>query len=80
MINKAFATYDTDLIYKDNTVAAWVAGGDTSALGAHVWIGADGKIHYDASNINADQIQPLAAGETTSPTQSNTRSRCPMAH
>ena len=65
--NKAFATYDTDLLYKDGTVAAWVDGGDTSALGAHVWIGTDGKIHYDASNI-ADQFQHLAAGATTTDT------------
>ena len=61
--NKAFATYDTDLLYKDGAVAAWMDGGDTSALGAHVWIGTDGKIHYDATNI-ADQFQQLAAGET----------------
>ena len=65
--NKAFATYDTDLLYKDGAVAAWVDGGDTSALGAHVWIGTDGKIHYDATNI-ADQFQKLAAGETTTDT------------
>ena len=65
--NKAFATYDTDLLYKDGTVAAWIDGGDTSALGAHVWIGTDGKIHYDATNI-ADQFQQLAAGETTTDT------------
>ena len=42
-------------------------GGDTSALGAHVWIGTDGKIHYDATNI-ADQFQQLAAGDTTTDT------------
>ena len=65
--NKAFATYDTDLLYKDGTVAAWIDGGDTSALGAHVWIGTDRKIHYDATNI-ADQFQQLAAGETTTDT------------
>ena len=61
-VNKAFAGYDTDLLYKDAAAASWQAGGDTSAAGAHVWIGADGKIHYDASNIDA-QIQSLAAGE-----------------
>ena len=61
-VNKAFAGYDTDLLYKDNAAASWQAGGDTSAAGAHVWIGADGKIHYDASNIDA-RIQSLAAGE-----------------
>jgi VCBS repeat-containing protein len=65
--NKAFAAYDTDLLYKDGPVAAWVDGGDTSALGAHVWIGTDGKIHYDATNI-ADKFQQLAAGETTTDT------------
>ena len=65
--NKAFATYDTDLLYKDDPVAAWIADGDTSALGAHVWIGSDGKIHYDATNI-ADQFQQLAAGSTTTDT------------
>ena len=54
--NKAFATYDTDLLYKDGAAAAWIDGGDTSARGAHVWIGTDGKIHYDATNI-ADQFQ-----------------------
>src|SRR4051794_25618171 len=65
--NKAFATYDTDLLYKDGAVTAWIDGGDTSALGAHVWIGTDGKIHYDATNI-ADQFQKLAAGEPTTDT------------
>jgi VCBS repeat-containing protein len=65
--NKAFATYDTDLLYQDATVKAWAIGGDTSALGAHVWIGTDGKIHYDATNI-ADQFDSLAAGETTTDT------------
>ena len=65
--NKAFATYDTDLLYKDGAVTAWIADGDTSALGAHVWIGTDGKIHYDATNI-ADHFQQLAAGETTTDT------------
>src|SRR3954451_8478372 len=63
--NKAFATYDTDLLYKDGSGAAWIDdGGDTSALGAHVWIGPDGKIHYNATNI-ASQFQQLAADETT---------------
>src|SRR3954447_24274881 len=65
--NKAFATYDTDLLYKDDAVAAWIDGGDTSALGAQVWIGNDGKIHYDATNI-ADQFQQLASGDTTTDT------------
>jgi VCBS repeat-containing protein len=64
--NKAFTTYDTDLLYKDSAVAGW-CDGDTSALGAHVWIGTDGKIHYDATNI-AGQFQQLAAGETTTDT------------
>jgi VCBS repeat-containing protein len=66
-INMAFATYDTDLLYADKKVAAWVNGRDTSALGAHVWIGTDGKIHYDATNI-ADEFEHLAAGETTTDT------------
>ena len=65
--NKAFATYDTDLLYKDDVGCGLDCGGDTSALGAHVWIGTDGKIHYDATNI-ADQFQQLAAGETTTDT------------
>src|SRR4051812_36167160 len=65
--NKAFANYDTDLLYKDCSGAAWIDGGDTSALGAHVWIGTDGKIHYDATNIEA-QFQQLAAGETATDT------------
>jgi large repetitive protein len=63
--NKAFATYDTDLLYKDvaveswsNAVVSWSV--DTSHYGAHVWIGTDKKIHYDAGNI----IDALGAGET----------------
>src|SRR4051794_2346133 len=64
--NKAFATYDTDLLYKDDAVAAWIDGGDTSALGAHVWIGTDGKIHYDATDVAG--FQQLAAGQTTTGT------------
>src|ERR1041385_5213335 len=47
--NKAYATYDTDLLYKDAAVSSWAVNGDSSAKGAHVWIGTDNKVHYDAS-------------------------------
>lgn len=60
--NNGFTGYDTDLLYKDVATADWQPGGDTSALGAHVWIGADGKIHYDASNIGAT-VNALSEGE-----------------
>src|SRR5258706_5232248 len=36
--NKAVLTYDNDLLYQDSAVASWL-GGDSSAKGAHVWIG-----------------------------------------
>src|SRR5712671_2259727 len=64
--NKAFLTYDTDLLYKDTAVASWL-GGDTSAKGAHVWIGTDNKIHYDATNI-ASQVQAYGAGQVCTDT------------
>jgi len=51
VVSAPFASYDTDLLYKDAAVASWQLGGDTSANGAHVWIGTDGKIHYDASSL-----------------------------
>lgn len=60
-VNSAFTGYDTDLLYSDAHVGSWT--GDTSAAGAHVWIGTDNLVHYDASNLNAT-IQALGAGET----------------
>src|SRR6185295_6465022 len=66
-LSNNFKTYDTDLLFKDASVDSWQLGGDVSDRGAHVWIGTDGKIHYDAKNI-ADQFQQLAAGETTTDT------------
>jgi VCBS repeat-containing protein len=59
--NKAFVNYDTDLLYKDSAVSGWITGGDTSALGAKVWIGTDNLVHYDATGLNFDY---LAAGES----------------
>src|SRR5689334_19525128 len=50
--NKAFATYDTDLLYADAAVSSWQIGnGNLSARGAQVWIGQDNQVHYDASSI-----------------------------
>jgi VCBS repeat-containing protein len=60
--NNAFITYDTDLLYKDTAVSSWSLGGDTSANGAHVWIGSDNKVHYDAGNLAAT-INALHTGE-----------------
>jgi VCBS repeat-containing protein len=70
-VKPAFSTYDTDLLYKDLTGATWQVGGDTSENGAHVWIGTDNKIHYDASNLSS-QIQALAEGESWTDTVSYT--------
>ena len=61
-LSNNFKTYDTDLLFKDDSVGSWQLGGDVSDQGAHVWIGTDNKIHYDASNLNA-QIQALGQGE-----------------
>ena len=62
-LSNNFANYDTDLLARDTAVGSWHVGGDTSELGAHVWIGTDNKVHYDASNISST-INALAAGET----------------
>ena len=77
VVKAAFSSYDTDLLYKDGAVASWQCSGDTSAKGAHVWIGTDNKIHYDASGLSA-HIQALAAARS-SPIRSNTQSKCPTA-
>src|SRR5262249_12627150 len=53
---------DTDLLYRDASVSSWQVNGDTSAHGAHVWIGTDNKVHYDATNLTA-QIQALGQGQ-----------------
>ena len=54
-LSNDFKTYDTDLLRKDASVSSWeLGGGDVSDKGAHVWIGSDGKIHYDASNMNSN--------------------------
>src|SRR5262245_48359762 len=55
-LSNNFKTYDTDLLFKDCSVSSWQLGGDVSEKGAHVWIGADSKIHYDARCLS-DQIQ-----------------------
>ena len=64
-LSNNFINYDTDLLNKDTQVSTWQLGGDTSAFGAHVWIGTDNKIHYDASTVPAlvAQINALAAGD-----------------
>ncbi|RUX29698.1 hypothetical protein EOA13_11655 [Mesorhizobium sp. M7A.F.Ca.US.011.01.1.1] len=52
-----------DLLTRDATYSGNVGGGtDTSYLGAHIWIGTDGTIHYDTANIDST-IQALGAGE-----------------
>ncbi|MBZ9775642.1 VCBS domain-containing protein, partial [Mesorhizobium sp. CO1-1-8] len=52
-----------DLLTRDATYSGNVGGGtDTSYLGAHIWIGTDGTIHYDTATIDG-KIQALGAGE-----------------
>ncbi|RUY94814.1 hypothetical protein EN974_22975, partial [Mesorhizobium sp. M7A.F.Ca.CA.001.12.2.1] len=52
-----------DLLTRDATYSGGVGGGtDTSYLGAHIWIGTDGTIHYDTANLES-MIQALGAGE-----------------
>src|SRR5262245_35018108 len=60
-LSNNFKTYDTDLLSKDCAVSSWQCGGDVSDKGAHVWIGADNKIHYDATCLS-DQIQAYGEG------------------
>ncbi|MET3334912.1 VCBS domain-containing protein [Bradyrhizobium ottawaense] len=60
-----------DLLVKDvaySSDAAGMAGtGDRSALGARIWIEADGTVHYDKGDINV-QLQALATGQTLTDT------------
>jgi len=56
--NKAFAGYNTDLLWQDSVGAV-----ETSAMGARFWITAAGEVKYDASGLAA-QINALALGET----------------
>src|SRR4051812_16665935 len=44
---------------------------DYSANGARIWIGSDGKVHYDASTLSGSfkaQLQQLSSGETLTDT------------
>jgi VCBS repeat-containing protein len=56
--NKAFAGYNTDLLWQDAVGAV-----QRSAAGASFWITAAGEVKYDASML-AGQINALALGET----------------
>ena len=56
--NKAFAGYNTDLLWQDAVGAV-----ETSRAGAKFWITAAGEVKYDASAL-ASQINALALGET----------------
>ncbi|SCB50235.1 VCBS repeat-containing protein [Bradyrhizobium shewense] len=60
-----------DLLVKDvaysSDAAGMAATGDRSALGARIWIEADGTVHYDKGDINA-QLQALATGQTLTDT------------
>src|SRR5262245_25480520 len=55
-----------DLLTKDASYSSDVVGiaqtTDKSALGARIWIGTDGNVHYDKGDIEA-KIQTLAAGD-----------------
>ncbi|MET3597185.1 VCBS repeat-containing protein, partial [Mesorhizobium shonense] len=59
-------TYPTDLLTKDVTYTTDTAGlagtSDTSSMGAKIWIGSDGYVHYDTTGVAA-QLQALGAGE-----------------
>ncbi|UPJ78558.1 VCBS domain-containing protein [Bradyrhizobium sp. 183] len=60
-----------DLLVKDvaysSDAAGMAATGDRSALGARIWIEADGTVHYDKGDINV-QLQALATGQTLTDT------------
>ncbi|MCK1578962.1 VCBS domain-containing protein [Bradyrhizobium sp. 168] len=60
-----------DLLVKDVAYSSFAAGmaatGDRSALGARIWIEADGTVHYDKGDINV-QLQALATGQTLTDT------------
>ncbi|MGY4436270.1 VCBS repeat-containing protein [Bradyrhizobium sp. F1.13.1] len=60
-----------DLLVKDVAYSSDAAGiaatGDRSALGARIWIEADGTVHYDKVDINV-QLQALAIGQTLTDT------------
>lgn len=56
--NKAFAGYNTDLLWQD-TVGAM----ETTSAGAKFWTTAAGEVKYDASGLTS-QINALALGET----------------
>ena len=55
-----------DLLIKDasssDAVAITATGGDKSALGARIWIGTDGNVHYYKADVESI-IQALAAGD-----------------
>ena len=55
--NKAFAGYNSDLLWQDAVGAV-----ETSRAGASFWITASGEVKYDASAL-APQINALAQGE-----------------
>ncbi|WP_210239815.1 VCBS domain-containing protein, partial [Mesorhizobium sp. B4-1-1] len=61
--NKAFADYNKDLLIQDVSVSSVAAATETTQKGATIWIGTDGKIHYDASSLSAE-IQALGANQT----------------
>ncbi|TPI37127.1 hypothetical protein FJW07_18675, partial [Mesorhizobium sp. B3-1-9] len=61
--NKAFADYNKDLLIQDVSVSSVSAATETTQKGATIWIGTDGKIHYDASSLSAE-IQALGANQT----------------
>ncbi|MEI9425342.1 VCBS domain-containing protein, partial [Mesorhizobium sp. Cs1299R1N1] len=52
------AAYSSDAA----ALAVPVATAETSSLGARIWIGTDGMIHYDKADIDA-KIQALGAGQ-----------------
>jgi VCBS repeat-containing protein len=59
----------TDIMTQDAVTTGWVAGGDTSLNGAHIWIGADSKVHYDSSYVFSSfttALHHLGVGETMS--------------
>src|SRR4051794_31307460 len=60
-----------DLLTKDASYSSDAVGiaqtSDKSALGARIWIGTDGNVHYNKANIEG-QIQALGVGETLTDT------------
>ncbi|MBV1691089.1 VCBS domain-containing protein [Novosphingobium sp. G106] len=63
----AMSGYSAADLLSQDTARAEATSGDTSALGAKIWITSDGKIGYDSISLSAGvkaQIQALHAGQT----------------